>query len=504
MILGEDQDSVLALDNGNLDQTTAFLAVEAKDTGIDVDVNNKGDGQMKITSQYAWIPNFVMKHMAQELNVRNRLACQRVCDKHKTCRSFSYRSKDKLCVWSIQAIHYHYDWNFYTKVREMDAFGHLKHNGKYRKFDGVMYQEPGYSSYKGKTVQRCKKLCDTDARCKAFSYHESGERCLLTDAGIHYDPAFQYFEKPNVKPNISLTELADAQERVHAQEKSAKIAKKDRILASMREREQKVARANRELRLKKVRRETALKHKYKERAEKKLSAEKRKEKSDKRLARMKAAYNEGYFKAKGVSYEKNKKEKSIKALRKKEIDDKKKRISTAEKSKKEKAKKEKAKKTEERETKKDLLDTREKLEKLKNNEIKTEIAKEDQVLDITKNLALTQADFHEDVKDQNKAKLNQKLDTWTMRTKELKVKAQASEKATKSGKSKLKTFQRAALGKAKGKAKKTGKAKKGKAKGKAQGTRKGKSKINVTALGKVKGLMKKLRWSRSKKGKIRI
>merc|ERR1711881_597636 len=107
-----------------------------------------------------------------------------------------------------------------------------------------------------------------------------------------------------------------------------------------------------------------------ERAEKKLAREKRKEKSDKRLARMKAAYNEGYFKAKGVAAEKKLKEKSIKALRK-----------------------------EERDAKKDLLDTKEKLVKLKNKEIQTEIAKEDKVLDITKNLALTQAGFHEDVKD---------------------------------------------------------------------------------------------------------
>lgn len=358
----------------------------------------------------------------------------------------------------------------------MDAFGHFKHNGKYRKFDGVMYQEPGYKSYRGKTVQQCQKLCDKVPKCKAFSYHESGERCLLTDAGIHYDPAFQYFEKPNAKPPPSLNELADAEKRLQSQEKSAKIAKKDRILASMREREGKVTRANRELRLKKVHRETALKKKYKERAEKKLAREKRKEKSDKRLARMKAAYNEGYFKAKGVAAEKKLKEKSIKALRKKEVDDKNERIRSAEKDKKAKITRERKKKKEERDAKKDLLDTKEKLVKLKNKEIQTEIAKEDKVLDITKNLALTQAGFHEDVKDKNKVKLDTKLDNWKMKTNEVRNKGVAAEKVAKAGKKKLDAMQGKRKGKAKGKASMAKRKRTGKAKGKAKGkqTRKGK------------------------------
>merc|ERR1712072_451028 len=422
VISGKEGGTVLTLgDSGGGLEETSLLSVAAG--GIDVDVNGKGEGEMKSASGYAWIPNFVMKHMAQELNVGNRLACERVCDKHETCRSYSYRSRDKLCVWSIQALHYHYDWNFYTKVREMDAFGHFKHNGKYRKFDGVMYQEPGYKSYRGETVQQCQKLCDKVPKCKAFSYHESGERCLLTDAGIHYDPAFQYFEKPNAKPPPSLNELADAEKRLQSQEKSAKIAKKDRILASMRER-----------------------------AEKKLAREKRKEKSDKRLARMKAAYNEGYFKAKGVAAEKKLKEKSIKALRKKEVDDKNERIRSAEKDKKAKITRERKKKKEERDAKKDLLGTKEKLVKLKNKEIQTEIAKEDKVLDITKNLALTQAGFHEDVKDKNKVKLDTKLDNWKMKTNEVRNKGVAAEKVAKAGKKKLDAMQGKRKGKAKGKA----------------------------------------------------
>merc|ERR1712196_525732 len=118
---------------------------------------------------------------------------------------------------------------------------------------------------------------------------------------------------------------------------------------------------------------------------------------DKRMARMKAAYNEGYFKAKGIVAEKKAKEKSIKALRNAEKHDKNQRIIAVERKKKRKIAKEKAKKKHERDTKQDLLKTKEKLVKLKNKEIKTEIAKEEKVLDVAKDLAVSKVEIHDQV-----------------------------------------------------------------------------------------------------------
>merc|ERR1711939_863945 len=139
---------------------------------------------------------------------------------------------------------------------------------------------------------------------------------------------------------------------------------------SMRERRRKSDRTAREMRSKKVVRETALKKQSKRMAEKRLTREKAHEAHDKRMARMKAAYNEGYFKAKGIVAEKKVKEKNIKAFRRKEKDDKNARVAAVEKGKKAKIAKEKAKKKHERDTKKDLLATKEKLVKLKNAEIR--------------------------------------------------------------------------------------------------------------------------------------
>merc|ERR1711907_118100 len=138
-----------------------------------------------------------------------------------------------------------------------------------------------------------------------------------------------YYEKRDYKHQKSQMDIQDEQESLRAQEVAAKKGKRDRILESMRERRRKSDRTVREMRSKKVVRETALKKQSKQLAEKRLRREKAKEAHDKRMARMKSAYNEGYFKAKGVQAEKKLKEKKLKALRKQEKADKQKRVIAA-------------------------------------------------------------------------------------------------------------------------------------------------------------------------------
>merc|ERR1712227_938357 len=432
----EDREGGSLLPSGEQEMLGVAEGIEAGK--ITIDVTGKS-AEKKTGAGFAWIPNFVMKHMAQELNVKSQAACEAVCIKHDDCRSYSYRAKDKLCVWSIQALQYHYDWAFYTKVHEMDAFGKMKHGGKYRKFDGIMYQEPGYKRYKNKTVQKCEKLCNKAPKCKAFSYHEAGERCYLTDAGIQYD------EKKNAKPAKSPTQLEDEQEALQNQEVAAKKAKSDRILASIRARKIKSARTAREMRAKQVIRETLMKKKLKKMAETRLAKEKASEKHDKRMARMKSAYNEGYFKNKGVVAEKKRKEKEIKALRASEKKDKNKRVIAAERKKKEKLSKEKAKKAKERATKKDLLATKERLVKLKNKEIKTEIAKEEKVLDIAKNLALTKTELHEESIERDKKKKRSLAEKENKKVKEMRIKATAANKSKKRELKKLEVLRKQPL-----------------------------------------------------------
>jgi len=442
---------------------------------ISINLKEKKGGRLpKGKSAYTWIPNFVMKHMGEEENVKGGVAaCERVCNKHKTCLSYSFRAKDGLCIWSIEAMQYKYDWTFYTKVHEINALGKWTHYGKYRRFPGLLYQEPGYQKFKNKSIKQCKKICTKVKKCKAFSYHERGRRCMLSDAGMHYDPEFQYYEKKSAAHRKTTLDVEDEQEILQKQENAAKKGKRDRILESMRERNHKSTLTAREMRNKKVTREVFLKKKLKKGAEKRLRDEKAREAHDKRMARMKAAYNEGYFKAKGVIAEKKTKEKNIKALRKKERHDKEERVNKKKARKQKKINKEKAKKKKERDTKKDLLLTKEKLVKLKNKEIKDEISKEEHVLDVARNLALAKVEIHEDVVEKDKKKRRQAAEKSNKKVKEMKVKTAEADKAKKREMKKLEKQKDKPLTLPK---KPKAPAPNGKAKGKAKGKRKGKAK----------------------------
>merc|ERR1719353_1844489 len=149
-----------------------------------------------------------------------------------------------------------------------------------------------------------------------------------------------------------------------------------------------------EMKLKSNRREIVSKKEEKAMAERRLQREKSLEKRDKRLAKMKSVYNEGYFKAKGVAAEKVSKEKDIKKLQSKEFSEKDKRKKEQERMSKRKKldRKEKEKK---RDAAKDrLVVAKEKMTKVKNAELELEIQKEDKVLDVAKNLELAKDGAH--------------------------------------------------------------------------------------------------------------
>jgi len=364
-----------------------LLQMEAGAGGVDVDVDGAGEAPKKKLG-YDSIVGFVFKHMGQELMVKNRNECEETCDGNESCRSYSYNPIEKLCVWSIETIQYRIGFAFYTKVKSVDAFGKLKPNGKWRNFPDIMYQEPGYAKLNGHTVKQCQRECEKDKRCSAFSYDIKKERCFLTDSGIHYDPNFVYYEKRGAIPKKNALDEADKQEAIQADEKAAKKARRIRLTASMQKMEDENNAAMNEMKLKSNRRELSSKKEEKLLAEKKLAREKSLEARDKRLAKMKAVYNEGYFKAKGVAAEKKSKEKDIKKLREKEYDDKLKRKATMENQNKRKKNDQKEKEQKRDKAQGDLIDAKEKITKIKNKEVELEIEKEDKVLDVAKNLAL--------------------------------------------------------------------------------------------------------------------
>merc|ERR1711998_355667 len=157
-----------------------------------------------------------------------------------------------------------------------------------------------------------------------------------------------------------------------------------------------------EMRQKGNRREVKVKKNEKIHAENRLHREKVNEAHDKRLAKMKTSYNEGYSKAKGVAAEKKSKELDIKKLREKELGDKDKRKEQMKLQKNRKQTEEKEAKEQRHKAEQRMLTAKEKLTKLKNADMQLEVHKEERILDVAKNLALEKGSSHEEVKENEK------------------------------------------------------------------------------------------------------
>merc|ERR1719181_684809 len=283
----------------------ALVQVGAGAGGIDIDVNDDGtkdEGHVK--KGYDQIPGFVFRHMGQEIITTTKQKCEETCDENEGCRSYSYNAEKKICVWSIEAIQYRIGWEFFCKVKVINAFGKRVHQGKWRSFPDIMYQEPGYKKYNSVSTQHCQNHCSKDAKCQAFSYDRKRQRCYLTDAGIHYDPSYMYYERLDMPAKKNAMDEADKQEQIQADERSAKRAKRARLVASMNKMEEENNRAMTEMKAKSNAREARSKTEEKVMAERRLQREKSLEKRDKRLAKRKsdrAAAKSRLLKAKEVA-----------------------------------------------------------------------------------------------------------------------------------------------------------------------------------------------------------
>jgi len=316
-------------------------------------------------------------------------------------------------------------------VHELDAFGKLRHYGKYRSFPDIMYQEPGYAKFKQVSVKNCQKHCNADKKCKAFSYRHKKQSCYLADAGIHYDPDFVYYERRGMKPRPSAMDEEDRQDQLRVDEKAAKKAKRKRLVASISEREDKNQRTANEMENKGSRREMETKDAEKKHAIKRLAREKALEAHDKRLAAMKTEYNEGYFKAKGVAAEKKVKEKDIKKLKAREVEDKDKRKLQMKEAKNMKKHEESKMKKERHAAMQRLLKAKEKVTKLKNEDKELEIDKEERILDTAKNLALDKSEATEDAKEHEKETKYRVLDRKKQDISEMKHKVEIAKMSHK-------------------------------------------------------------------------
>jgi len=347
---------------GAIDEGVALISLaEPEEPAADPDITQAvdyGDDKPANDSPLAYhaIPNFVFQHMSEPVVVDTQKECQAECNRIAKCRSFSWRpptlaSKKEadedvapqgaeaqaegladaknappmnpgLCLWSLESIHYKPGWVFYTKAKDLDWEGnpHLT-TTNFHKFPGLEYQESSYKEV-SMVLADCRMKCAQDPKCSAFSFNANSKLCRLAGAGVHYDPAFTYFEKPNVPSTVISSEAHFERNAaiLSAQEMTSKKSGAKMLNVNRKKDEEIEKRKNLQLRQHTMHTERSQKNDQISVAEKKLNAEKDHVSFLKSQVLIKQEFDAGYFHAMGMAHEKQTKEVKLKSLELKQKD----------------------------------------------------------------------------------------------------------------------------------------------------------------------------------------
>lgn len=96
----------------------------------------------------------------------------------------------------------------------MNAVGLMKATGKYKNFDGVLFDDKQFPPSES-NVRTCRERCDAEKNCGSFSYKSRSMQCVLSGDGVTYDRAFKYYEKNDVG---AVSDIQPEEEEADAQE----------------------------------------------------------------------------------------------------------------------------------------------------------------------------------------------------------------------------------------------------------------------------------------------
>lgn len=180
-----------------------------------VPVKKEADEEGLKPEQFSKIPFFVFKDGAtNEKDADSQQKCQDVCLGRTTCKSYSWSRKQKDCLTSKHKLSFNGEYTFYTRrvyAGEKGSGDALM--GRYRAFAGLVFQSKDFTRYEEKTVDECKKFCDTAVdghgrKCNGFSYNEDKEVCMLSPFGLQYETNYDYYER-NPEPIEIQVETTD-------------------------------------------------------------------------------------------------------------------------------------------------------------------------------------------------------------------------------------------------------------------------------------------------------
>merc|ERR1712166_548557 len=147
--------------------------------------------------------------------VASREECRGMCSPDKSCKSYSWRPKDKSCVTSPKALDYDPNYDLNVKAKESRTAG------KYRKFEGLIYKDTAFNKViVGGDEESCQKACNDKSTCAAYSFStrlKNAKQSFLSPKAIDYSEHFTYYEKKGAG-----AEAAEAAE--NADGKKGKVA----------------------------------------------------------------------------------------------------------------------------------------------------------------------------------------------------------------------------------------------------------------------------------------
>lgn len=182
-----------------------------------------------VRADYRLIPFF--KFMAGSKTIktlRKRAQCQEVCDRQMKCKSYSWSSQTKTCVWSVDSVVFdpHFSLHFKATV---STDGDPRQ--KWRSFHGVKYiADSGKpTAQENVSMEQCQRSCQKDTACKSYSYKASSRYCTTSTAQLSYDADYKYYEKSQGHLRKMEAKLqAEKDARLAALKAAEKLQKKTR------------------------------------------------------------------------------------------------------------------------------------------------------------------------------------------------------------------------------------------------------------------------------------
>ena len=118
---------------------------------------------------------------------RNLRDCKRVCSREDRCRAYTYDTRSEICYLKSRINSKKYNSRMVTGYKEDDDShgdgGYGDGHGDERVTEERGYDRRGadYRRFDAYSVERCKRACAEDDRCRAYTFDRRDDRCYLKD-----------------------------------------------------------------------------------------------------------------------------------------------------------------------------------------------------------------------------------------------------------------------------------------------------------------------------------